>query len=197
MQKPTGYDEAQAGGFTPVELGGHTAVIKQVSEKDSSTGKPMIVVLFDFDQADKQAGYFNEMYQGYDREPKKWPFAGSKYIMVQDYQDPRKTSRNFKSFVTTIEKSNNMKVAWGGASWGKQFVGKKIGVVYGEEEQEYDGRVTMRHVPKWFCLYEKAKDASIPAPKLLPKPAAPAGSTDGEIDGFLSIPDGTEEEIPF
>lgn len=197
MQKPTGYDEANAGGFTPVELGGHTAVIKQVSEKESSTGKAMIVVLFDFDQADKQKGYFNEIYQSYDNESKKWPFTGSKYIMVHDYNDPKKTSRNFKSFITTVEKSNNVKVTWGGANWGKQFVGKKIGVVYGAEEHEYDGRITTRHVPKWFCMYEKAKDASIPAPKLLPKPAAPAETLDSEIDGFLSIPDGTEEEIPF
>lgn len=198
MQKPTGYDEAQAsGGFIPVELGGHTAVIKQASEKESSTGKPMVVVLFDFDHADKQPNYFTDMFNNFDREPKKWPFSGSKYIMVQDYNDPKKTSRNFKSFITTVEKSNNVKVTWGGANWGKQFVGKKIGVVYGEEEQEYDGNVSTRRVPKWFCLYEKAKDASIPAPKLLPNRAPAAGSTDSEIDGFLSLPENTEEEIPF
>ena len=196
MQKPTVYDEAKAG-FEAVNLGGHYAVIKQVSEKNSSTGKPMIVVLFDFDQNDPQKGYFTDMFNSFDKEPKKWPFAGSKYIMVQDYQDPSKTSRNFKSFVTTVEKSNNVKVAWGGANWGKQFIGKKIGVVYGEEEQEYNGETSMRRVPKWFCLYEKAKDASIPAPKLLPAKAPAASSTDSEIDGFLSLPENTEEEIPF
>lgn len=197
MNKPTGYDEASAGGFTPVELGGHYGVIKQVSEKDSSTGKPMIVVLFDFDKNDAQPGYFSDLFNSFDREPKKWPFQGSKYIMVQDYNDAKKTSRNFKAFVTTVEKSNNMKISWGGSNWGKQFVGKKIGIVYGEEEQEYNGERSMRRVPKWFCLYEKAKDASIPAPKYLQSAAPAAGSTDSEIDGFLNIPEGMEEEIPF
>lgn len=59
MQKPNNYDETQAGGeFTPVELGGHKLIIKQVNETKSKTGKDMIVVLFDFAEDDKQPGYF-------------------------------------------------------------------------------------------------------------------------------------------
>ena len=55
MQKPRNYEETQAQGeFTPVELGGHQMVIKQVTETKSKTGKDMIVVLFDFNQSDKQ-----------------------------------------------------------------------------------------------------------------------------------------------
>ena len=54
-------EETQAQGeFTPVELGGHHLVIKQVNEKKSSTGKDMLVVLFDFAPNDKQSGYFME-----------------------------------------------------------------------------------------------------------------------------------------
>ena len=31
MQKPSGYDEVQTGGdFIPINLGGHTAVVKRV-----------------------------------------------------------------------------------------------------------------------------------------------------------------------
>ena len=48
MQKPNGYDEVQVGDFTPVELGGHHLIIKGVKEQESKTGKPMIVVAFDF-----------------------------------------------------------------------------------------------------------------------------------------------------
>lgn len=59
MNKPNNYDKTQANGdFTPVELGGHKLVIKQVNETQSGTGKPMIVVLFDFADDDKQPGYF-------------------------------------------------------------------------------------------------------------------------------------------
>ena len=63
MRKPEGYDQAQASGdFTPANLGGHYAVIKQVSERQSSTGRDMVVVLFDFDQKDGQAGYFSDQF---------------------------------------------------------------------------------------------------------------------------------------
>ncbi|WP_252201241.1 hypothetical protein [Coprococcus comes] len=47
MKKPNNYEETQVQGeFTPVELGGHKLVIKQVEERMSRTNKPMIVVFF-------------------------------------------------------------------------------------------------------------------------------------------------------
>ena len=203
MQKPNGYDEAHASGeFTPVNLGGHYAIIKQVAERQSSTGKDMIVVLMDFSSDDSQPNYFGTQYDNDDRDDKKWPFTGTKYIMVQDYNDPKKTSRQFKTFCSCVEKSNKFEIKWGGNNWSQQFKGKKIGVVYGEEESEYDGRITMRRVPKWFCAIDRVKEASIPAPKYL-NGMSPATGTTGNAsntsaDDFINIPEGTtEEEIPF
>lgn len=194
MQKPTGYDETKASGeFTPVELGGHYCVIKQVTEQQSSTGKDMIVVLIDFCAPDAQEGYFSDQFNNDDRDEKKWPFAGSKYIMVNDYNDPNKTSRQFKTFCTCVEKSNNFTIQWGGKDWSKQFKGKKIGAVYGAEEHEYDGKVSMRHLPKWFCNIDGVKTAKIPVTKYLANAPAPAA---GEVP-FVNVPEGVEEEIPF
>lgn len=201
MQKPSGYDEAQAGGeFTPVDLGGHYAIIKQVSERQSSTGKDMIVVLYDFTSPDKQEGFFSKQFNNDDRPDKKWPFAGTKYIMVNDYNDPNKTSRAFKTFCTCVEKSNNYQIAWGGNAWAQQFKNKFVGVVFGEEESEYDGKIRMRRVPKWFCNTNKVKDQQIPAPKYLNGvgPAQNQQNTSTEsADPFLNIPEGIDEEIPF
>ena len=206
MKKPDGYDEAKASGeFTPAEVGGHYAVIKQVAERQSSTGKDMVVVLFDFCKPDKQEGYFAEQFNSSDKEDKKWPFAGTKYVMVNDYLDPNKTSRAFKTFCTCVEKSNDMQVSWGGNNWGQQFKGKKIGVVFGAEEQEYNGRISMRHIPKWFCDYAKVKDQKAPDPVYL-NGSSPASSTNtaqssqakANSDGFMNIPDDADiDEIPF
>lgn len=193
MQKPNGYDEARESGvYTPVELGGHYAVIKQVSEKQSSTGKDMIVVLFDFAKEDAQPGYFLNDFTTDTREEKKWPFAGSKYIMVLDYQDNKKTSRQFKTFCTCVEKSNNMTISWGGSDWAKQFKDKKIGVIFGEEEQTYDGNTSMRRLPRFFCSWDKVKESTVPDPKYLNN-SAPA-STPAAFPGFTAV---AEEEIPF
>lgn len=196
MQKPNGYDEARATGeYIPPELGGHYCVIKQVSEISSSTGKPMIVVLFDFCSPDKQNGYFSAAFNSDDRPEKKWPFAGTKYILVNDYQDPNKTSRNFKTFCTCIEKSNNYTIAWGGNDWGRQFAGKKIGAVYGQEETEYDGKKSMRTLPRYFCKTESVAEAKIPDTKFLPGSPVPANQPDA--NGFLNVPEGEEDKIPF
>lgn len=113
MQKPNNYDETQAGGeFTPVELGGHKLIIKQVNETKSKTGKDMIVVLFDFAEDDKQPGYFMEQFQNDIRPDKKWPNQATQYILTEDAEG--KCTRNFKTFTTCVEHSNaGFQVQWG------------------------------------------------------------------------------------
>lgn len=201
MLKPSGYDEASAGGgYTPAELGGHYAQIKQVTETQSQSGKDMIVVLLDFVAPDKQAGLFKSQFDSDTRDQRKWPNQGTKYIMVADYADPKATSRTFKGFITSVEKSNNYKVQWGGANWGVQFKGKAVGVVYGEEEDEYNGRVTMRPTIKYFCSTSDVATAQIPKPKYLKNSTnAPGaiGSGAARDNSFINVPDSADEEIPF
>lgn len=188
MNKPNNYDAVQSSTFTPVELGGHVAVIKQVSETKSKNGQDMIVVLFDFDRTDIQAGHFTNDFNADTREDKKWPFLGSCWIMVNDYKDKNSTSRNFKRFCESVEKSNGYRIQWGIDNWGKQFVGKTIGVVYGEEEDEYNGERKMRTRLKWFCGANEAKTAKVPPAKLMKTESTPQQPT------FTPVND---EEIPF
>lgn len=192
MQKPNGYDEVQVGEFIPAELGGHHMIIKAVKEQESKTGKPMIVVAFDFAKNDKQPGYFGDLFDKDIRPDKKWPAAGTSYIMTMDYQDPNKTSKNFKSFITSFERSNNVTAIWG-EKFCDQFKGKKIGGVFGVVEEEYNGKVSKRHKLRWFCDDNRADSATIPEEKLL-NASSVAGSSG---DGFMNIPEGLNEEIPF
>lgn len=191
MQKPQGYDEVQVGEFIPVELGGHHLIIKGVKEQDSKTGKPMIVVAFDFAKNDKQPGYFSDLFDKDIRPEKKWPANGTQYIMTMDYQDPGKTSRSFKSFITSFERSNNVTAIWGD-KFCDQFKGKKIGGVFGVVEEEYNGEVKKRHKLRWFCDDNKADSQKVPEEKLL-KTSSQAAS----VSDFVNVPDGSEEEIPF
>ena len=85
MQKPNGYEEAKAqGDFTPVELGGHYLVIKQVEEIQSSTGKPMIKVSFDFAPDDKQPNYFAEQFKNDIRPDKNWSNQATQYRYLSE-----------------------------------------------------------------------------------------------------------------
>ena len=191
MQKPAGYDEVQVGDFTPVELGGHHMIIKAVKEQESKTGKPMIVVAFDFAKSDRQPGYFSEAFDKDIRPDKKWPANGTNYIMTMDYQDPSKTSKSFKSFITSFERSNNVTAIWGD-KFCDQFKNKKIGGVFGIVEEEYNGKVSKRHKLRWFCDDNRADSATIPEEKLLNTSSSATSSGD-----FVNVPDGSDEEIPF
>lgn len=194
MQKPNSFDDVNAGGeFTPIALGGHHAVIMSVKEQKSSTGKDMVVVALDFAKNDAQPGYFKAQFDNDTRSEKKWPYQGVQYIVTEDSEG--KCSRSFKGFITSFEKSNNTTTNWGD-KFVNQFKNKKIGVVYGEVEEEYNGEIKTRHRIRWFCEDAKADSQNVPEKKYytgtISKPAATTNN-----DGFMNIPENSDEEIPF
>ena len=187
MIKPNNYDNVSTGDFTPPMLGGHHMIIKQVREQQSRTGKQMLVVLVDFAQGDRQPKYFGKMFEEDTRPEKKWPHAGTIYVVTTDNNG--QCSRNFKTFITCFEKSNGVMVNWvEGPGFVNQFAGKKIGGVFGRVEEEYNGERKLRTLMRWFCEDSRTDSANVPADKLLPQGAAPvpAGFTQVETD-----------EIPF
>lgn len=192
MNKPNNYDSTRSGGeFTPIELGGHRGIVKEVKETTSRSGKDMVVVSIDFAAEDAQPKYFEEQYRNDTRDQKKWPYQAVQYIVTEDAEG--NTSRSFKSFCTNFEASNNCQVKWGD-NWGAQFKGKRIGVVYGEVEEEYNGEIKTRRRIRWFCDDHKAAEQAIPQ-KQFYKGAKPAPADSG--DGPWMPTDFSEDELPF
>lgn len=139
MRKPNNFENVQAQGeFTPVELGGHKLIIKQVEERMSKTNKPMIVMFFDFAPGDKQAGYFAESFKNDIRPDKKWSNQATQYILTEDENGD--CSRSFKTFLTCVEHSNKGFATQWGDNFGQQFKGKLVGGVYGPQMDYYEGR---------------------------------------------------------
>lgn len=195
MQKPNNYDSTQAGGdFTPIRLGGHHLIIKKVEESKAKNGKDMIIVAFDMAPGDDQAGYFMKAFTEDIRPDKKWPRAGRQYIMVNDPDG--NCSRSFKSFITAVEKSNSGFTTSWGDKFAAQFKDKRIGGVFGQVENEYNGKTTMRHELRWFCEDSKADKANEPNPKYLPNNNRTKSAPE-DPDGFMAVPDTAEQEIPF
>lgn len=190
MEKPNSYDDVRVGDYIPPMLGGHTCTIKQVKETTSSSGKPMVIVYYDFDNNDVQPGYFAEAFRSDIRPDKKWPYAGTKWILTEDNEG--QCSKNFKRFITAFEKSNGCTVSWG-KKFEDQFKNKKIGAVFGEVESEYNGKISTRHEQRWFCEYDKAPSATVP--DFLPLNGGKANNTPA---GFTNIPaDVADEDLPF
>lgn len=198
MKKPNAFDETKASGeWTPIELGGHHLIIKKVEETKSSSGKNMIVVYFDFSKNDKQPDFMANEFRNDIRPEKKWPRSGTAYILVEG--NDGNCTRNFKTFITSFEHSNNCEANWGD-KFTSQFKDKKVGAVFGEVENEYNGKVTMRRELRWFCSDEKVDNAAIPSAKYLngsspaSSPSSPSGA---DANGFMSIPEGSESDLPF
>ncbi|MEE3409342.1 MAG: hypothetical protein VZQ95_08125, partial [Erysipelotrichaceae bacterium] len=80
---PNNYANTQIGGdYTPPELGGHHLIIKKVEETKSKNGKDMIKVFFDFAKNDVQPDFMTNEYKNDIRPDKKWPHAGTQYILT-------------------------------------------------------------------------------------------------------------------
>lgn len=197
MQKPKLFDETKTSGeFTPIALGGHHIVIKNVEETTSKAGKAMLKVSFDFAKNDSQPGYMSEEYKNDIRPDKKWPHAGTQYILTEDKDG--NCSKSFKSFITAYESSNNCSAIWG-EKFAAQFKNKKIGGIFGEVENEYNGKTTMRHELRWFCSDDKVDGATVPAAKYLggSAPLGASGNAGGGAGPNVDVPEGTDEELPF
>ena len=197
MQKPNNYEQTTVGEYTPPALGGHHLIIKKVEETTSQSGKAMLKIAYDFAKNDVQPEFYMNEFNNDIRPDKKWPHGGMAYILTEDQNG--NCSKKFKSFITSFEDSNGVEAVWG-EKFAGQFKGKKIGGVYGEVENEYNGKVTMRHELRWFCADDKAMDAAVPAPKYLNKnnqSTQYVNLANGANDLDVNVPSGSDEEIPF
>lgn len=177
MNKPNNFDNVSVNDFTPIILGGHHMIIKGVEERQTRSGKDMLVVAFDFAPNDKQPGYAAKLFNEDIRPDKKWPNSCVSYITAVD--NDGNTSRNFKTFIRSVEDSNKgFMTTWGeGQVFTQQFKGKKIGGVFGRVEEEYNGERKLRVRLRWFCSDERVDSARVPEDKLMDQSAASAPAT--------------------
>ena len=202
MQEPNNYKNTQAAGeFTPIELGGHYLVIKQVEELKDKNGNPMIKVSFDTADNDKQPHYFMDRFRNDIRPDKKWPGNGATWIGVIDQNG--NCSRGFKGFTTAVEHSNPGFITVWGDGFAASYKNKLVGGVFREEIGVYNGKETHQRKLAWFCSNEKADGANIPAPIETKeykawKESGGLTSNPADDNGWMNIPDSvSDEELPF
>ena len=203
MEMPRAYKETQAAGeFTPIDLGGHYLIIKQVEEMTDRNGKPMVKISFDTADNDSQPHYFADQFRADIRPDKKWPYNGVVYMSTTD-QDGN-CSRNFKGFTTSAEKSN----PGFSIQWGDRFCdclkNKLIGGIFREELGYYNGKETHQRKIAWFCSNEKVADAKVPEPYET-KDYKAWKDSDNLMNGapvagdpeWMNIPEDAGDDLPF
>ena len=173
-------------------------VIKILGAKqESGNNGSYVAIAFDVAEGPHK-GFYQSQFDRNTSEDKKWPFDGVFNLSVPDDNSPEYVWRNWNTFFADLEDSNAGFVFSGDL---KALKGKLIGGKFHIRQNESNGKVYSHTKMKWTCVAEdvrKGKAGQLPDDKLIGTWTAPAAiSNNFGMDGFVSLPDGSEEELPF
>lgn len=198
MKKLNGYAEAQT--YTDQErlpAGGYILKIMNVEYKENDWGD-VILLSFDIEEGEYK-GYFADNWKAQTGEDKKWKGTYRLRVPKDDGSEQDIwTLRRFKTIMTNFEESNST-FHW---DWDEQKLkGKRIGALFNNKEYDFNGRHGFFTNCHSLVTVEKIRSGKfeIPADTLLKRDDSngyPAGSTPAG-DGFMNIPDGIDNELPF
>lgn len=198
MKKLEGYEKAQA--YSEQErlpVGGYVLKILDVKYQENSWGD---VILLSFDIAEgEHKDFFAQNYRAQTQEDKKWKGTYRLRVPKDDGSEQDNwTMRRFKTIISNFEESNSG-YHW---NWDEQTLkGKMIGALFNNKEYDFNGSHGFFTNCHSLVTVEKIRSGKfeIPADTLLKEKkdnGYPAGSTPVG-NGFMNIPDGIDEELPF
>lgn len=184
-----GYNEVQAlqaGEFAKLPAGGYVCITKTAETSMSKENKPMLTLTFDIAEGNYKGTFKNAQY------PPK---------LYQPIYKDDKISPYFKGMLNNYEASNSALVINGDYFDEKQLVNKFIGVVFGEEEREWQGKIYTDTKPKFTTTVAKirADDFKIPELKKVDKHPDTSATTLNEtsFDDDFSGTEIKDENVPF
>ena len=200
IAKPKTYDEINIiEEYEKISLGGHKGIIMKAEEYTSDfSGKKSLKVYVDTASDDKQPEYFREQYKNDTRIDRKYPNGAIKYVPLGEEENQIKM---LKSFITAYENSNGCQFDWD-KDW-EQLKGKKIGLVFGQEEYtSQDGTTKLATKLREFRSIDKVDNVKIPKVKLLDNTYVDyeeytKSSADKAKDLFGSSVEISSDDLPF
>lgn len=181
-------------GAEQLPRGGYVCKITGAKIEENDYGQHVKIA---FDIAEGQyAGYYQNKYASNTNEDKKWPGVFTLNVPKDDgTEQDGWTKRRFKTFTNALEDSN----AGYHFDWDEtKFKGKMVGLVFNYREYEFNGQRGWTPNAAQSASISDIREGKykIPKDKVL-KNAAPAAAQQSSIDGFMTVPAGAEEEIPF
>lgn len=191
------YENTQA--YTEIgqlPRGGYICKIAGAKVEEGTNGQ-YIKIAFDVAEGD-HAGYFQAKFDRNTNEDKKWPGVYSLNVPSDDGSERDNwTKRRFKTFTNALEDSNDgYHFDWDET----KFKGKLIGLVFNYREYDFNGQTGMTpNVAKVVSVSDiKENRFKIPEDKFLKNGSSQNNTVNqAAIDGFMNVPSGEAEEIPF
>lgn len=193
IKKPNNWERVQEmGERKPLPLGAYVCKVKQVRIQDNSYGS-QLALLFDITEGE-YAGYYNADYAANTNADKKWRGLMRVWLPKDDGSEKDELTKSlFKGFVTSFERSNpGYTFDWNENS----LVGKTVGILYRNEEWDYNGKHGWAVRPFKAISADTVRDGSFTIPKdkplsnststTVPPANIPAGYTEVE-----------DEDLPF
>lgn len=188
-------------GGAKLPAGGYVAKIKEVRYEDGKDGNSdMIILAYDIAEGDYK-DFFKKQFDENTAEDKKWKGRTTIYVPKDDGSERDQwTQTAFARWVNAFEDSNK-DYFW---DWDeKKWKGKMIGLIYGEVGAAIDGKPVEFTECRFPESVENIRTGNFKVPafktrkgydEAIDKKADEERNAD---KGFMNVPDGIDEELPF
>ena len=191
IRKPNNWNEVQEfSDRQKLPLGAYVCKVKKCSVVDNSYGE-QLAILFDIAEGE-YAGYFQKDFASNTAQDKKWRGVLRVWIPKDDGSEKDElTKRSFKGMVTAFENSN-IGYQW---DWNENsLVGKQVGVLFRNEEWDYNGKHGWAVRPFRAISVDTVRDESYTLPKDKPLSNTTNVAPTATNNGYVEVED---DELPF
>ena len=182
-------------------LGAYVCQVKQCRVLDNDYGS-QLAILFDISEGEYK-GFFADEFAANQQQDKKWKGVLRVWLPKDDGSDKDELTKSILKGMVTAFENSNLGYTW---NWNeKSLEGKQIGILFRNEEWEYDGKsgwavrpfrsISVSSVreekftlPKDKPLAKKSGAASYQAP-------SPSYLPPSDTNGFVRVDD--DDELPF
>lgn len=191
-----GYDQAkvnaQRSGSERLPAGAYVCdIIGVKAEEGKDDNSDKILIQFDIAEGDYK-GFFKKQYDDNTADDKKYKGKTTIYCPRDDGSEKDEWTKNtFAKWTNALEESNSgYHWDWDEAKW----KGKKIGIVFGDTGTRIEGKDIVYTEARYPVSVEKVRAGKAGEAKFKAKNGY---GKETPTDGFVNIPDGIDEELPF
>jgi len=180
--------------FEILPKGAYVCKIMKAQEVENKSGNGShIEIGFDIAEGEYK-DFYNKQFKANTSEDRKWPADARYCINVPNDSSPEWLVQQWDTFWTNVEDSNEGYVFDGE---GNKLKGKLFGGLFCNEQSEYNGKIYDHTRLKWTRPAQDIRDnkyGKLPNDKLITAASSPVKEDDS---GFMNLPEGDDEEIPF